>query len=82
MDVHHLPWERFSLLITIENEFLKGYFCYVAMNTTACSKKDDIMATQGINVSMAYVEKSSAKAGTELALQVRVKMIWSKARDI
>ena len=45
-------------------------------------KKDDIMTTQGINVSMAYVEKSSAKAGTELALQVRVKMIWPKARDI
>ena len=45
-------------------------------------KKDDIMATQGINVSMAYVEKSSAKAGTELALQVRVTMIWSKVKDI
>ena len=45
-------------------------------------KKDDIMTTQGINVSMAYVEKSSAKAGTELALQVRVTMIWSKVKDI
>jgi len=30
---------------------------------------------KGINVSMAYVEKSSAKAGTELALQVRGKDI-------
>ena len=45
-------------------------------------KKDDVMTTQGINVSMAYVEKSSAKAGTELALQVRVKMIWSKNKRL
>ena len=45
-------------------------------------KKDDVMTTQGINVSMAYVEKSSAKAGTELALQVRAKMIWSKNKRL
>ena len=45
-------------------------------------KKDDVMTTQGINVLMAYVEKSSAKAGTELALQVRVKMIWSKNKRL
>ena len=49
------------------------------MNTEA-HKKDDIMTSQGINVSMAYVEKSSAKAGTELALQVRVKMICPKQK--
>ena len=44
-------------------------------------KKDDVMTTQGINVSMAYVEKSSAKAGTELALQVGAKMICPKTKD-
>ena len=32
-----------------------------------------MMMSQGTNVSMAYVEKSSAKAGTELILQVKIK---------
>ena len=32
-----------------------------------------MMMSQGTNVSMAYVEKPSAKAGTELILQVRNK---------
>ena len=31
-----------------------------------------MMMSQGTNVSMAYVEKSSAKAGTELMLQVKI----------
>ena len=32
-----------------------------------------MMMSQGTNVSMAYVEKSLAKAGTELILQVKIK---------
>ena len=32
-----------------------------------------MMMSQGTNVSMAYVEKPSAKAGTELILQVKIK---------
>ena len=32
-----------------------------------------MMMYQGTNVSMAYVEKSSAKAGTELMLQVKIR---------
>ena len=32
-----------------------------------------MMMPQGTNVSMAYVEKPSAKAGTELILQVKIK---------